>query len=71
MRTFQEIQALWTKDDALTVEVVTATDDRFDFNVRRCRYAETYREMGLASIGHLLSCTGTTPFARATMLGSN
>jgi len=56
MRTFQEIQVLWTKDDALTVEVVTATDDRFDFNVRRCRYAETYREMGLASIGHLLSC---------------
>lgn len=56
MRTFQDIQALWTKDDALTVEVLTATDDQFDFNVRRCRYAETYREMGLGAIGHLLSC---------------
>ncbi|WP_445219758.1 L-2-amino-thiazoline-4-carboxylic acid hydrolase [Bradyrhizobium sp. Pa8] len=55
MRTFQDIQALWTKDDALTVEVLTATDDQFDFNVRRCRYAETYREMGLGAIGHLLS----------------
>ncbi|MGO4264155.1 L-2-amino-thiazoline-4-carboxylic acid hydrolase, partial [Lysobacter sp. TAB13] len=26
------------------------------YNVKRCRYAETYREMGLGHIGHLLSC---------------
>ncbi|MNW12143.1 hypothetical protein D3C71_2097590 [compost metagenome] len=24
--------------------------------MKRCRYAETYREMGLGHIGHLLSC---------------
>ena len=28
----------------------------FDFNVRRCRYAETYRAMGLGEIGDILSC---------------
>ncbi|MCP1845612.1 hypothetical protein ACVIHI_008919 [Bradyrhizobium sp. USDA 4524] len=56
MQSFRELQPLWTKDDALTIEVITATDDQFDFNVHRCRYAETYREMGLGSIGHLLSC---------------
>ncbi|HLY00558.1 MAG TPA: L-2-amino-thiazoline-4-carboxylic acid hydrolase, partial [Roseiarcus sp.] len=28
----------------------------FDFNVRRCRYAETYRAMGLGAIGDILSC---------------
>ena len=27
-----------------------------DFNVKRCRYAETYRAMGLGEIGAILSC---------------
>lgn len=53
---FQDIQRLWTKDDALRVEVLAATPERYDFNVRRCRYAETYRAMGLAEIGAVLSC---------------
>jgi hypothetical protein len=56
LRSFQEIQHLWTEDDALRVEVLEASDETFDFNVTRCRYAETYREMGLGEIGHLLSC---------------
>lgn len=54
--TFQALQSLWTKDDALEIEVVRATAEHFDYNVHRCRYAETYREMGLGKIGHLLSC---------------
>lgn len=56
LRTFQELQELWTRDDALVIEVTKATDEEFHYNVRRCRYAETYREMGLGHIGHLLSC---------------
>jgi stage V sporulation protein SpoVS len=56
LNTFQDLQALWTKDDALEIEVLRASDEHFDYNVRRCRYAETYREMGLGHIGHLLSC---------------
>ncbi|WP_210270576.1 L-2-amino-thiazoline-4-carboxylic acid hydrolase [Ensifer oleiphilus] len=56
LRTFQELQDLWTQDDALTIEVTKATDNEFHYNVKRCRYAETYREMGLGHIGHLLSC---------------
>ncbi len=46
---------------------------RFDFNVRRCRYSEMYREMGLAEIGDLLSCgrdgafcTGYNPAIKLT-----
>ena len=53
---FQDIQHLWTKDDALAIEVIEQGPEKFDFNVRRCRYAETYREMGLGEIGRLLSC---------------
>lgn len=56
LKTFEELLHLWTLDDALTIDVLQATDTQFDFNVRRCRYAETYREMGLGEIGHLLSC---------------
>ena len=53
---FAAIQHHWTKDDALAIEVIEKTDTRFDFNVTRCRYAETYKAIGLGEIGHLLSC---------------
>jgi hypothetical protein len=56
MADFVRLYDDWTADDALTIEVKTATDEVFDFDVTRCRYAETYREMGLGEIGHLLSC---------------
>ncbi len=62
LRSFQELQHLWTQDDALSIEVVKATDTEFHYNVRRCRYAETYREMGLGAIGHLLSCNRDAAF---------
>ena len=47
---------LWTKGGALEIEVKEQTDTTFTFNVVRCRYAETYKAMGLGEIGHLLSC---------------
>ncbi len=56
LESFKSILRLWTKDDALTIEVVADEPGVFDFNVKRCRYAETYRAMGLGEIGDLLSC---------------
>jgi hypothetical protein len=56
MADFIRLYELWTADDALTIDVIQASDAAFDFDVTRCRYAETYREMGLGGIGHLLSC---------------
>ncbi len=56
LRTFEELQDLWTQDDALVIDVLKSTDEEFNYNVKRCRYAEMYREMGLGEIGHLLSC---------------
>lgn len=46
----------WTKGGALEIEVVEESDDVFAFNVNRCRYAEMYRELGLAELGAALSC---------------
>jgi hypothetical protein len=56
LESFKAIQSLWTKDDALTIEVVDNAPGVFNFNVTRCRYAETYRAMGLGEIGDILSC---------------
>jgi hypothetical protein len=53
---FLAILPLWTKDDALEIEVLEASAETLDFNVTRCRYSEMYKAMGLGEIGHLLSC---------------
>ncbi len=56
LETFKSIFSLWTKDDALHLEVLRDEPGAFDFNVTRCRYAETYRAMGLGELGDVLSC---------------
>jgi hypothetical protein len=56
LKAFQEVMPLWTRGGALEIEVKEQTDTRFTFNVVRCRYAETYKAMGLGEIGPLLSC---------------
>ena len=53
---FAALLERWKANDALRTETLEQTEARFDFNVTRCRYAEMYREMGLAEIGDLLSC---------------
>jgi hypothetical protein len=56
MQTIADLRPLWTLDNALEIDVLQQDDTVMDFNITRCRYAETYREMGLGEIGHLLSC---------------
>ena len=56
LKAFQDVMPLWTKGGALEIEVKEQTSSTFAFNVTRCRYAETYKAMGLGEIGHLLSC---------------
>lgn len=50
------IMPLWQKDDGITMKMLEQTPEKLSFNVTRCRYAESYREMGLGDIGDLLSC---------------
>ena len=56
LKAFQDVMPLWTKGGALKIEVKEQSADTFAFNVVRCRYAESYKAMGLGEIGHLLSC---------------
>ncbi|QRM56203.1 L-2-amino-thiazoline-4-carboxylic acid hydrolase [Sinorhizobium sp. BG8] len=64
MAHFIKLYDLWTVDDALEIEVLEATEDTFDFDVTRCRYAEAYHEMGLGHIGHLMSCNRDGTFCQ-------
>jgi hypothetical protein len=48
--------SLWTREDALRMDVIEQTEKKFAFNVTRCRYAEMYKELGVQDYGALLSC---------------
>jgi len=65
MQSFIALQPLWEKDDALEVEVLASDSTRYHYDVKRCQYAEMYQEMGLAEIGHLLSCHRDSEFIAA------
>jgi len=56
MAGFIKLYENWTADGALEMKVLKADETSFDFDITRCRYAETYKDMGLGKIGHLLSC---------------
>jgi hypothetical protein len=46
----------WRKGNALEIDVLEQNEERYSFNVTRCRYAEMYRSLGLAELGAVLSC---------------
>ena len=56
LRDFMQGKAAWVKGDALEIEVLSATETTYDFNVTRCRYAEMYRALGIPELGGVLSC---------------
>ena len=62
LRSFIDLFELWTVGGALEVEIHEESETRFSFDVTRCQYAETYREMGMGQIGHLLSCNRDASF---------
>lgn len=64
MADFVQLFELWTKNGSLEIEVLAQSDTQFDFNVTRCRYAETYNAMGLGHIGHLMSCNRDAGFCQ-------
>ncbi len=53
---FHALLPQWKANGALETEILEESAETVSYNVTRCKYAEMYREMGLAEIGHLLSC---------------
>jgi hypothetical protein len=54
-------EKVWAGGGSLDIDMVAASDDRLDFNVMRCRYAEFYKELGLADLGFSCTAIATTP----------
>ena len=46
----------WAKGDAYEMEVIALSETEYVYNITRCRYAERYKEIGLADLGVILSC---------------
>ncbi len=56
LKAFAQAKEPWTRNNALEIEVLTADDGQYSFNVTRCRYAEMYNELGIPELGFILSC---------------
>lgn len=70
---FAGMLEVWGEDGAINFDLERREADRLDFNVTRCRYAEMYRDLGVAELGAVLSCnrdgafcTGFNPDIRLT-----
>ena len=46
----------WCQGDALEIEFHHHDETHLDFDVKRCRYAEMYRDLGISELGQILSC---------------
>lgn len=46
----------WARDDALRIEVLEHDDETLNFDVKRCRYAELYKALGIPELGAVFSC---------------
>jgi len=53
---FVRATSTWAAGDAYEKVVLRQTETHFDFDIKRCRYAEMYKEMGFAHLGFVLSC---------------
>jgi len=56
LKDFAALGQLWEMDGALERKVHLESEERLEYDIVHCAYADMYREMGLGEIGHLLSC---------------
>jgi hypothetical protein len=54
----------WGAGGSMEIEVLERTPTKFFFDVTRCPYFETYRELGLEQYGVAFSCCRDEPFAK-------
>ena len=57
----------YARDNALDYDVIEQSQDKFEINVRACRYADFYKALGEPELGFLLICTAD--FATAEGFG--
>ena len=53
---------LWAEEEALEYTILEQSDQRFSFDITRCRFAELYERLGIKEFGCVLSCSRDGPF---------
>jgi hypothetical protein len=64
LKSFAANKEPWRRSGALEIQTIEETETSYAFNVTRCRYAEMYRELGLADLGDVFSCTRDFEFSK-------
>ncbi|MCP4350344.1 MAG: L-2-amino-thiazoline-4-carboxylic acid hydrolase [Desulfobacterales bacterium] len=54
---FFYVISFWSQDDALRFDILEKTPSKLSMDVKKCRFAEMYRESGLVELGYELSCS--------------
>jgi predicted ArsR family transcriptional regulator len=52
----EKVSSVWAAGGGLDLEQLEASQERLEFNVTRCGYAEFYKELGLPELGYLFHC---------------
>jgi len=52
----KQVSGVWAGGGSLEIQKVGESNEKLDFNVTRCRYAEFYRDLGLPELGYLFHC---------------
>ena len=53
----EKVSGVWADGGGLELEQLKASQERLEFNVTGCGYAEFYREFGLPELGYLFHCS--------------
>jgi hypothetical protein len=53
---FAEVLKTMASDGSIELEGLELNDDRFSFNVTKCKFVDIYRELGIPELGLILSC---------------
>ncbi len=53
----REVSGVWAAGGSLDIDLIGTSEERLDFNVTRCQYAEFYKELGLPELGYLFHCS--------------
>jgi hypothetical protein len=57
LKAMRKVAELWSAGGGLEIQPLSATDEKLEFNVTRCRYAEMFQELGLPELGALFHCS--------------
>jgi len=61
---YAEILPVWSRGNALEIDLKRQDEGRLEFDVTRCRYAEMYRDLGIPELGSVLSCNRDGAFCK-------